>query len=424
MHKELEVICESLDRLSSSILNSSGDDRTLAEMHGWHHPPITRTDIAAIPADLASRIRIANVGSIDSNITEKLKDVPRRLAILQNSTIPYIFNGNANQALPAFMTTLEWLSSLLMPSVGWLRMPDDRSLPAPMARKLRRIQSEIDELSPSRDRLQAQIRQIQEVAEAAESLPSDLQSLKEARGTIYRLSTEAAELYGKIDERYVDAYESIKIITEREKEADRLVQQCEEAYRITTTKGLAAAFDQRAGRLGLSMWVWVGGLLIALIIGAFLGSNRIELLSTAIADRDPHWGVIWMHIALSLLSVGAPLWFAWISTKQISQRFRLAEDYGFKASVAKAYEGYKREAARIDESFEARLFSSALSRLEEAPLRLLDGKDHGSPWHELVSSEAFNKAISAVPELKDKFVQITKDSIAQAGKIGKKSVDD
>ena len=115
-----------------------------------------------------------------------------------------------------------------------------------------------------------------------------------------------------------------------------------------------------------------------------------------------------MHIMLSLLSVGAPLWFAWLATKQIGQRFKLAEDYGFKASVAKAYEGYRKEAARIDEAFEARLFSSALTRLEEAPLRLIEETSHGSPWHELISSKSFQKALDTVPELKDTFIEISK----------------
>ena len=78
---------------------------------------------------------------------------------------------------------------------------------------------------------------------------------------------------------------------------------------------------------------------------------------------------------------------------------RLAEDYGYKASVAKAYEGYRREAARIDEDFENRLFDSALTRLEEAPLRLVDEESHGSPWHELISSDAFKAALDKVPDL-------------------------
>lgn len=133
------------------------------------------------------------------------------------------------------------------------------------------------------------------------------------------------------------------------------------------------------------------GLLIALILATIIGYDRIQGLSSSINANTLNWGIIWMKVLLSITSVIAPLWFAWLATKQISQRFKLAEDYGFKASVAKAYEGYKKEAAKIDEEFEARLFNVALTRLEEAPLRLVDSINHGSPTHEIVEKTGLNK---------------------------------
>jgi hypothetical protein len=186
------------------------------------------------------------------------------------------------------------------------------------------------------------------------------------------------------------------------------VAQCEDAYRITTTKGLAAAFDQRAGRLSNTMWIWVLGLLASLIVGGVIGAFRFKALTETLHQRNIQWGAVWIEVVLSLFGFAAPLWFAWLATKQISQRFKLAEDYAFKASVAKAYEGYRKEAARIDELFEARLFSSALSRLEEAPLRLVDNEHHSSPWQEFFSSPSFQKALEQIPELRDKFVELAK----------------
>ncbi|GAB3643065.1 hypothetical protein [Spirosoma arcticum] len=128
-----------------------------------------------------------------------------------------------------------------------------------------------------------------------------------------------------------------------------------------------------------------------------------------------------MQVILSLLSIGAPLWFAWLSTKQVNQRFRLSEDYAFKASVAKAYEGYRREAARIDPLFEARLFSSALERIEEAPLRLVEDGVHGSPWHEFFSSKPFQQALQTIPEFKDTIIQMMKDKLPN---LNKASIED
>jgi len=102
---------------------------------------------------------------------------------------------------------------------------------------------------------------------------------------------------------------------------------------------------------------------------------------------------------------------------QIGQRFRLAEDYAFKASVAKAYEGYRREAARIDKAFEARLFGSALTRLEEAPLRLVEAKTPGSPWHEFVESDAFREALKAIPGFRAQFNKLSRKT-SRKGVIG------
>ena len=114
---------------------------------------------------------------------------------------------------------------------------------------------------------------------------------------------------------------------------------------------------------------------------------------------------------MSILCVGALLLFARVAKKQLAQRFRLAEDYGYKDSVAKANKGYRKKAARFDPIFEARLFSSALTRLEEPPLRLIEGQIHGSPWQELIGSKEFTKALDTIPELRELFI-----SIAQKGK--------
>jgi len=60
----------------------------------------------------------------------------------------------------------------------------------------------------------------------------------------------------------------------------------------------------------------------------------------------------------------------------------LAEDYGYKAAVAKAYEGYRAEAAEIDPQLTQKLFSIALDMLSEPPLRLVERDSPGSPMHD------------------------------------------
>jgi hypothetical protein len=413
MLDSLEYVCEELEELSDFILSSWADERTLRETFGWHHAAVTRHDLAAVSSNLAKRIREADPQTIESELDDLLEEFPRKLKLLRSETIPNMFNGNGNFAVPAYLSTLQSLEGLLEPILGWQTLSDNKAMPAALVRRLRGIQAEIEALVPNKKLLEEQLSSIRDANEAAESLPTDLKSLREARDAVQKLSLESAELFGKIDERSKEAATFVATITKQQEEAGRLVSQCEAAYRITTTKGLAAAFDQRADRLGASMWVWVFGLLSALGIGSWIGAIRVELLSSAISVPDPKWGVVWMQLTLSILSIGAPLWFAWLATKQIGQRFRLAEDYGFKASVAKAYEGYRKEAARIDAAFEARLFASALTRLEEPPLRLVESAAHGSPWHELIGSDAFQKALVSVPELKDKFIELAKSALPE-----------
>lgn len=127
----------------------------------------------------------------------------------------------------------------------------------------------------------------------------------------------------------------------------------------------------------------MAGLIGSLAIGAWLGSHRISLIQSLI-ESDAPVSLVFVNLLLAVVSIAAPVWFAWIATKQIGHRFRLSEDYAFKASVARAYEGYRREAAKPDESFAKRLFASALDRLEEPPLRFVEQETHGSPWHELL----------------------------------------
>src|SRR5690606_5362595 len=116
------------------------------------------------------------------------------------------------------------------------------ALPKNLSQKLRAIKIKLDEIIPDKEKLEENIQTIQEATKAADTLPTDLQSLKEARDKVNQYCTDAAEYYGKIDTFHKSTENLEQEISKRKSEADKLVAQCEDAYRITTTKGLAAAF--------------------------------------------------------------------------------------------------------------------------------------------------------------------------------------
>lgn len=411
MNEQLEAVCRALDALGGAITSGWSGDQTFCEAWGWNCPAVTRHDAASIATSLAAEIRAADIQEVDEETSEFLSDLPRTLKVVQTQTIPQFWGGNNGPAYSAYLGTIASIRASLHPLLGWKTIPDPKTLPGHTVRRLKSIQAEVEALAPNKEQLQRQLQEIAQAHTVAENLPLDLKALADARQKVVT-HAEAAEAAAKrIDVATEASNEDVRKTKNNAEEAAKLVAQCEEAYRITTTKGLAAAFDQRATRLGWAVSIWVVGLVAALAAGSYLGAQRLEALTQVLAAPSINWASILLHAILSILSIGAPIWFAWLATKQIGQRFRLAEDYAYKASVAKAYEGYRREAARIDPEFEARLFASALTRLEEAPLRLVDNATHGSPWHEALSSSPIQKTIDAVPELRDRALALASDAV-------------
>lgn len=379
---------------------------------GWNHPAMTRHDLSAFASDLADEIREKGTDTLEAEILEVVKGWSDKLEKLKNTTIQYFYNGHGVQAVPIYIITIKRLRADLEPILGWQSLRDTNLLPSKLARRLRAYKAELDQIAPNKDELKKQIELINEATSAAESLPTDLEALAGAHKTIEDLRGKSTLLHEKIEDHTSKSLAAMEAIHAWEKSAAKLVAQCEEAYKITTTKGLVGAFAQRQSNLTWSMWAWVLVLIAALGIGYYFGAQRLKEITSILNSVAEQKGALWPNAILAFFSLGAPIWLAWIATKQIGQRFRLAEDYAYKATVAKAYEGYRREAARIDEDFEARLFESALTRLEEAPLRLVETHTHGSPWHEFFESETFRAALKQVPGLKDQFKKLRKKTAA------------
>ena len=419
MHKDLQSVCDALESIATAVTNAWGAEITICENWGWFGPAVTRHELAQVARSLASDIHTAGIDELDDNLLKFVRDIPHRLTLIQSHTIPHIYSGNAGQAIPAYLTTLALIRAQLLPALGWQVMPDVKALPASLARRARAAQAELDQLIPNISNIETQIKQIQDAHAISDTLPIDLATLAEAKTKHEQILTDSAIKAEKIKAAQESASVELKSIQEFTAEAEQLVKKCESAYQITTTKGLAGAFHQRANTLAISMWVWVFSLAVALFIGSLISGSRLSTLSNELIKTDSNWTKISIYSVLLLLSIGAPIWFAWVATKQIGQRFRLAEDYAFKASVAKAYEGYRKEAIRIDPAFESQLFESALTRLDEAPLRLVETETHGSPWHELANSELVRRAINSAPELRQKVIELLLEakSVSKKGKL-------
>lgn len=352
MHPTLTSLKAELEQLSIQVkLLPSNDPFNIAHNNG-SFPGLTRDELVNVSNNLIELINDNDSDSLQSNEL-LLADYVRRLEFLRIRTVGQIWGENCTEAVSSYLSTLNALKQAL---VAAFKNPELHSV----------------ETSKVLQKLAKQLSKI-----AADST-LDHVVIKNAR----------AESLKYADMLKASAHD-----------AEAIIERCGDAYRSKTNENLAQAFTERSKEMTESMWLWVFGLAVALIIGGLLGSMQLTSLSNVIKNNAGQNNVaIWIELILVLLLIGGPFWFAWVASRQIGQRFRLAEDYGYKASISKAYEGYRHEAERFaetDPEFQARLFSSALTRLEELPLRLVDRKAYKSPWKEWLAPNLMKKIVKS-----------------------------
>ncbi len=301
------------------------------------------------------------------------------------------------------------------PKVNWEDLKGQKSLlPRDLAARLRSVDARITELEPRSKEISQKITDIEDAHAAEDQLPTDLAELAEKRQELGDLIGEAQKLAEDIstsnevvkaarlelDDNVKTAKEKLEKISAS---AESVLSKSEHALRGATAVGLSTAFEARRRALSKAGMWWVFGLAIALVIALAIGWERVTNLKEVLSG-DKSSTIIVVNALLAILGIGAPVWFAWLSTKQIGTTFRLAEDYAFKASVAQAYEGYRTEAMEIDDNMRTRLFAAALDRFEEAPIRLIDPAYHSSPLQELLSNPSIRTALEKVPNIAEKIV--------------------
>lgn len=409
MHSTLTAIRAKLNELVAQVNSAMPNDEPLGNAHNnWSFPGLTKSELVEEAQSIIDLIDERGSDVIEEG-EPRLQDYVRRLEFLRTQTSTQLW-GSGGQAVSAYVLTLWALRKALAPALKADQHSDAVVSLRKLTTQLRGMESRLKGLEPRTTSLTSMVERIEQAYNAADQLPADMESLSEARQDLEQLLRDATKDQGRLVGIRESADEIDKQLKKSADDAKAVLERCETAYSAATSVGLAAAFNERSDALSKSMWIWVGGLVAALAAGSYFGSNRLHNLSELFKVPNATPSVIVLNLLLSLLSVAAPVWFAWLATKQIGQRFRLAEDYAFKASISRAYEGFRREAARFDKDMEARLLASALTRLDELPLRLVEPESHGSPWHELASSNAVKEAMRAVPG----FAEQVKDIASKA----------
>jgi hypothetical protein len=396
MNEAFKGLVTALEALEKQLLEISKGEDLLNTTYNFCYPALYPVDFIDVVVITRDKIKKNGEIQLSDDEVEELSFMPIRVNSLASTIVPHLFNGNGNQTIPSFFNTFNYINFFLDDLFVYERLDKSNLIPKAMSRKIKSLDARLGEVAPEIEALASKIKIINDAHTAAENIPIDLQELRKYNEDAFEYNEKIQKVFYSLGGMESRGIEQLNSLSEKEIKAKEYLELCEKAIVASTSKGLAGAFEIKARNLNWTILAWVLGLLLALGAGGWIGYKRLEVLSTVLEKANPSTAVIATQLMLSLFSVAAPLWFAWMSTKQINQRFKLAEDYAFKSAVAKAYEGYKNEAARVsDGDFERRLFDSALTRLEEAPLRLIKEDDHGTPWAEMLNSKSFQNFLDA-----------------------------
>lgn len=326
-------------------------------------PTLYTEDMAAMANSLASELRATDADFRRSMHEGFLIDLPRRLKGLKETIVPCFWDDDKQyDAVFSYITSINYFYKAL---------------------------------------------------NLSKSLADKIKDAANAAAIISGYERDASETLAKTKESEKSAQDAIQSLNDSELNAKSIVVKAEKALELATTYGLASEFDKRAKRIGWTMIGWGVALLLALFAGAYIGLTKFEELAALLGSSGQNTGAVGLNSFRSIAGIGAAIWVAWLSTKQIGQRFRLGQDYAFKATIAKVYEGYKAEAGTIGEEFKSRLFGIALSRLDEHPLRYVEHATHGSPWHELLASKFGSRQLGVTPEVRETLTQVVKQVLSE-----------
>lgn len=409
LHPCLKTFVSRLRDAAEKVHAISDESKTFSEIWPNQAPAIDRMDIYSMTTSLAERVVKWGDGvALNSTQVEYIEATENNFKRLVDDVIPNLFsNPQSSVFYVATISALDIAFSRISSS-QWNVIEDKKMMPARLSRLIDAQAERLRASTAKLDDIDEKVKAINDAHDVVDNFPADLAQIREWQKELGVIQKTASDNIAAIDQINKDASSAKGKIEGFISEGAALVKQLQDLHQVGTSTTLAGAFNEKAKSLMWSMWIWVVFLSLSLIGIYYIGHERIGSISQYMAAETINWDGVWINVVLTLLSVSPPVWLAWLASKQIGQRFKLAEDYAYKASISNAYEGYRREAVNMDPQFQARLFGTALTRLEEIPIRLVDQGNHGSPLHEFFNSIPFQEAMDKVGGFKDSFVDFLK----------------
>lgn len=403
---EVEKFADFLKELQIKVLQSNGsNDLPCNEEMGWDYPPIGKKDIAERLNQIVDYIETHKFNESDE-FHNALSWCKKAFSEWSQNPLNHLYHNSYSKFVVFnFLLIVERTENALRAFDGELLTKDLQSHVKHEQKRISALRARVDSVEESVGGVQDAVKRITEADKAAIQLPETLSSLNTAKDKIVQTEKTVQEAERVVLRARDTAEKQREFLVDAENQVKDLLEKSKAVLATATSAGLAGAFYDRKKELQIIGWVWTGGLIVALLGALAAIVWRADHLF-ALLDRANEIGTFTLvaNFVISIGFIGAPIWFAWLATKQVGYYFRLSEDYAFKASVSASYEGFMEEARGHDAEFERKVLESTLERYDEPPLRFVDSRVHGSPYQELFDSEEFRSAMKNIPGFKDRVI--------------------
>lgn len=419
--------------IAKALLQISNNDldKSMQQIQGVY-PNISCNDLLNL-----IDITINRIENIENNLDDSFLNQINYIIVIINDTYKRIIDS-FNSRNVNFYTQLTNLLSLInivfQHYFDFENQEDLNKLPKALKRRINYVSDSLNEVEEKTKPVKEQIKVINEAYATAESLPTTMASLKEYENNLKNIKVETDDLLKQINENEKKTSDKIDDITLKSKtinnicedntkklenyyndiksksdsiieKSESILKQMKDKLTTSTGIGLAHAFSNRSKELKNSSWWWTLGFAIALLAAVGIAYYRFLYLKEIIQPNSPVMFVL-TQLFISIISMLPPVWFAVVSSKQIQKLFKLSEDYAYKASISASYEGYKNEAFETDEKLVFKLLNTALTKIDEEPLRLTGKEQSHIPFNELMGNPIIQKLMEIYPDLQEKLLTI------------------